>query len=108
MARLEQALIYWCCQELSAYRARHLTFELSGSDVPGEGEVKILEWLLDRNCSTSGSVALVGGDGDLVLQALTRPLTLALARTRTRTLTQTLTLTLTVTLILTVTWCCRR
>ena len=52
MARLEQALIYWCCQELSAYRARHLTFELSGSDVPGEGEVKILEWLLDRNCAT--------------------------------------------------------
>ena len=35
MSRLEQALIYWCCQELSAQRARHLTFELSGSDVPG-------------------------------------------------------------------------
>jgi len=68
MARLEQALIYWCCQELSSQRAKHLTFELSGSDVPGEGEVKILEWLLLRNCS---DVVLVGGDGDLVLQALT-------------------------------------
>ena len=64
MARLEQSLIYWCCQELSAQRARHLTFEISGSDVPGEGEVKILEWVLghvQKKAPTAGWPAQAAG-----------------------------------------------
>lgn len=71
MGALEAALVYWCCAELSTQRARHLTFELSGSDVPGEGEVKILEWILARGEERCGKIAIIGGDGDLVLQALT-------------------------------------
>jgi hypothetical protein len=66
---------------------------LSGSDAPGEGEFKIMDWLLEQsevspnpnpnpdpnpnpNPNQAGgraaprSAVLVGGDGDLVLQAL--------------------------------------
>jgi len=71
MASLEGALTYWICAELQTYRARGLRFLLSGSDVPGEGELKIVDWLLSRGGAIRGEVALVGGDGDLVLQALT-------------------------------------
>ena len=71
MASLEGALTYWICAELQTYRARGLRFLLSGSDVPGEGELKIVDWLLSRGGSIRGEVALIGGDGDLVLQALT-------------------------------------
>ena len=72
MARLESALTYWCCSELGTRRARHLAFELSGSDVPGEGEVKIIDWVLTRSASSDvHDVIFVGADGDLVLQALT-------------------------------------
>ena len=68
MATLEDALTFWCCAELSTQRARHLTLDLSGSDVPGEGEVKLVDWLLSH-AKPRGPVVLVGGDGDLVLQA---------------------------------------
>ena len=45
MAELESALLYFICSELSTYRARGVTFRLSGADVPGEGEIKLLEGL---------------------------------------------------------------
>ena len=70
---------------------RHLRILISGADAPGEGEFKIMDWLLSQCEATapgSGaggrgaggrgggagrplrSAVLVGGDGDLVLQAL--------------------------------------
>ena len=42
MRKLEEALIFFACSELSTMRARHLSFLVSGSEVPGEGEIKIL------------------------------------------------------------------
>jgi len=74
MERLEEALVYWICSELSTARGRHLRILLSGSDAPGEGEFKIMDWLLEQSeaggRAAPRSAVLVGGDGDLVLQAL--------------------------------------
>ena len=101
MDDFENAMLYFCCAELAAYRARGLTFWMSGSDVAGEGEIKLLGALRQieqaraqreqrgrasdareagRGASRTqasppaarrSSVVLVGQDGDLVLQALT-------------------------------------
>ena len=94
MRKLEEALIFFACSELNTMRARHLSFLVSGSEVPGEGEIKILGALhmiekreaerLRRQKKGEGasgggasggsrrrSAVLVGADGDLVLQALT-------------------------------------
>ena len=84
MADLENALLYFVCSELSTWRARGLSFLISGADVPGEGEIKLLGALhrtlqppppeqqpLRRRGGRRRHVVLVGMDGDLVLQALT-------------------------------------
>ena len=42
MQSFEAALIYFAYSELACYRARGLTFWVSGADVPGEGEIKLL------------------------------------------------------------------
>ena len=89
MRRLEDALVFFVCGELGTQRARGLSFFLSGADVPGEGEIKLLGALhqLERQAhqwpppqlggggvqqqGPRRTVTLVGADGDLVLQALT-------------------------------------
>jgi 5'-3' exonuclease len=91
MRKVENALIYLAYNELRARNGKGLRFLISGADVPGEGEVKLLDWLIgarlslrprrrprgdgslsprDRQPAHRPSVILVGGDGDLVLQAL--------------------------------------
>ena len=86
MAKLEESLTYFACSEASTYRGRQLRYLISGSDAPGEGEFKIMDWMLThheaqvaRDASRAAgpggerrlrSVVLVGSDGDLVLQAL--------------------------------------
>jgi 5'-3' exonuclease len=43
----------------------------SGADVPGEGELKLLDWIhLKVPAGSDESVVIVGGDADLVLQGL--------------------------------------
>ena len=75
MQRLEEALVYFCCEQLCTQRGSGLTFHVSGAETPGEGEFKLLEWLLAQDPPRGGkrppSAVIVGGDGDLVLQALT-------------------------------------
>ena len=74
MQRLEEALVYFCCEQLCTQRGSGLTFHVSGAETPGEGEFKLLEWLLAQDPPRGGkrppSAVIVGGDGDLVLQAL--------------------------------------
>ena len=74
MQRLEEALVYFCCEQLCTQRGSGLTFHVSGAETPGEGEFKLLEWLVAQDPPRGGkrppSAVIVGGDGDLVLQAL--------------------------------------
>jgi len=72
MAKIEAALLYWCSSEALRGRRQYL---LSGSDTPGEGELKILSWLLCRSCDGPAServrsAMIVGSDGDLLIHSL--------------------------------------
>lgn len=57
-------------------RFRYVEIRISGPDVPGEGELKIFDWLSTFVAARSPSlpvkdtVAVVGSDADIVLQAL--------------------------------------
>lgn len=74
MERAQQALIYWAWQRMSNPRNRlaNVRVYVSSDLVHGEGEVKLLEWILQRN-RHGDSIAIMGGDSDLVLEALVIP-----------------------------------
>jgi XRN 5'-3' exonuclease N-terminus len=79
MTLTEQALLYWAWQRLQNPRLlpAHVKIYISPSTVPGEGEVKLLEWILRQPHAlkkTAGeSIAILGGDSDLVLEGLVIP-----------------------------------
>ncbi|KAL3800357.1 hypothetical protein HJC23_003653 [Cyclotella cryptica] len=94
MDRVTNAVIYWAWKCMSK---RHWPIEgfesksshqvkiyISPSNVPGEGEVKLLDWLMRGHHSTKTknhqalvkmgeSVAIIGGDSDLVLMGMVIP-----------------------------------
>lgn len=76
MTSVEKALLYWAWQRLSNRNSclpEGVQVYISPSTVPGEGEVKLLEWM-NRHTSLPSqineSVAFLGGDADLVLEGL--------------------------------------
>jgi 5'-3' exonuclease len=77
MKLTEQALIYWAWQRLQRHSKSPLVqngvkIYISPSTVAGEGEVKLLEWILQKQ-PRGGSLAILGGDSDLVLEGLIIP-----------------------------------
>jgi hypothetical protein len=74
MDRAEQTLLYWAWQRMSNPRTRlsNVRVYISSSRVPGEGEVKLLDWILQKN-RRGDSIAIIGGDSDLVLEGLIIP-----------------------------------
>lgn len=52
-------------------RCRGVSFYVSGASVPGEGELKCIDWV-KHMCSsgTEESTVIIGGDADLILQGL--------------------------------------
>ena len=73
----EEAILYWAWQRLSARYTSLSTYNvkifISSSTVPGEGEVKLLEWIYNKQ-RKGESIAILGGDSDLVLEALVIPM----------------------------------
>lgn len=51
-------------------RFKKVTFYVSGASVPGEGELKCIDWVKLMGLSGEDSVVLIGGDADLVLQGM--------------------------------------
>lgn len=50
---------------------RGVKFYISGASVPGEGELKCIDWVKHMCAAgTAESAVIVGGDADLVLQGL--------------------------------------
>ena len=50
---------------------RGVRFYISGAGVPGEGELKCVDWIKHIcKAGTEESVIIVGGDADLILQGL--------------------------------------
>jgi hypothetical protein len=100
MDKAHEAVLYWAWQRLdrSSNKLANVKIYISPSTVPGEGEVKLLDWLLHaggqglqplqkRNGKRKGagkgkiisqgeSVAIYGGDSDLVLEGLVIPPTI--------------------------------
>jgi hypothetical protein len=74
MTLAEHCLLYWAWQRLSNPRhaLANVKIYISSSDVPGEGEIKLLEWILQKN-RNGESIAIMGGDSDLVLEGLVIP-----------------------------------
>jgi 5'-3' exoribonuclease 2 len=76
MKSVEQALLYWAWQRLSNRNSclpEGVHVYISPSSVPGEGEVKLLEWLYRHTShphQINESVAFLGGDADLVVEGL--------------------------------------
>jgi len=71
MRKAAEACLYYVWQRLNQKRLRGIKFYISGADVPGEGEVKLLDWMQIPTLVRPGdSVAMIGGDSDLVLEGL--------------------------------------
>ena len=77
MSTAEQALLYWVWQRLSSrtncLAANNVKVFISPSTVPGEGEIKLLEWIYSKPNRRGESIAILGGDSDLVLEGLVIP-----------------------------------
>ena len=73
MERANQAMLYWAWQRMVSPDGplSKVSIYISASDSPGEGEVKILDWILRKR--PQGSLAIMGGDSDLVLEGLVIP-----------------------------------
>jgi hypothetical protein len=72
--RIESTLLYWAWQRLQHRHSklRDVRIYISPSTVAGEGEVKILEWILQKP-RQGESVAILGRDSDLLLEGLIIP-----------------------------------
>ena len=77
MNQAATTILYWAWQRLQRRRASPLHGRqvfFSSADTPGEGEVKLMEWLqspvTNNIIGPRDQVILMGGDSDLVLEAL--------------------------------------
>lgn len=68
---LRDAVEYWAYSRLQNDRKyRNVDIRVSGADVPGEGELKLIDFCRAAGLHESDSVIVVGGDADIVLQGL--------------------------------------
>lgn len=68
---VRDAVTYWAYSRLQNDRKyRNVDIRISGSDVPGEGELKLIDFCRAANLPELDSVVIVGGDADIVLQGL--------------------------------------
>jgi 5'-3' exonuclease len=63
---------HWPVEHVEKKSSHNVKIYISPSSVPGEGEVKLLDWMLKTQDHQSlvqlgESVAIIGGDSDLVL-----------------------------------------
>lgn len=67
-----EALAYFICQRLSSRKYEHVKFYVSGANVAGEGELKIMKYIksMPERMQQRDVFALVGSDADLVLLAI--------------------------------------
>lgn len=62
---------YWAYTRLQNDRKyRNVDICISGCDVAGEGELKLMDYFRSEHVASSDSVVVVGGDADIVLQGL--------------------------------------
>lgn len=68
---IRDSIEYWAYSRLQNDRKyRNVDIRISGADVPGEGELKLIDFCRTANLPSTDSVIVVGGDADIVLQGL--------------------------------------
>lgn len=71
MYHVRDAVQYWAYMRLQTDpRFAHLNVWVSGADVPGEGELKIIDYCRAAGFHPLDSIVVVGSDADIVLQGL--------------------------------------
>jgi len=75
MIRLKEALCFYACARLQRNRRySNIEFYISGGDVPGEGEVKIMERIYflasQDNRASQASYMIFGSDADIVVMGI--------------------------------------
>lgn len=69
---LRDSMLYWTHSRLQNDRKyQGVEFFISGPDVAGEGELKIVDFCRNGFVRSGDSVVVIGGDADIVLQGLT-------------------------------------
>ncbi len=69
---LRDAILYWTHSRLQNDRKyQQVDFFISGPDVAGEGELKIVDFCRSHYIRQGDSLVVIGGDADIVLQGLT-------------------------------------
>eukprot|EP00752_Nemacystus_decipiens_P010116 g9017.t1 len=70
MEAVASAMEYYAFQECTRPCFERVKFYISGANVPGEGELKCIDWLKRMSKGGSENAVIVGGDADLILQGL--------------------------------------
>lgn len=72
MNKIKQALMFYCCQRLQSKKYGNVQYVISGADAAGEGETKLIAWILDqqRFHQPIDRYLVIGSDSDLVLLTL--------------------------------------
>ena len=73
MTQMENVMMCYALQRMQRNDFKNLTFFISGSDCPGEGELKIVDWINNHMPSFNDSIVICGSDSDILLQAMALP-----------------------------------
>ena len=70
MSAMENLMICYTLQRVNRPVFRDLTVFISGAQVPGEGEIKIIEWIHNHMPNHNDSCIICGSDSDIILQTI--------------------------------------
>lgn len=70
MNSMENLMICYTLQRVQRPDFKNLTVFISGAQVPGEGELKLVEWINDHMPNHNDSCIICGSDSDIILQAI--------------------------------------
>lgn len=73
MTQMENVMMCYALQRMQRNDFKNLTFFISGSDCPGEGELKIVDWINNHMPSYNDTIVICGSDSDILLQAMALP-----------------------------------
>eukprot|EP01041_Mallomonas_annulata_P010449 gene10449-21802_t len=71
MDRTESLMLCYAFQRAQRSDFRNVSFYISDASSPGEGELKIIDWIQTCVANQSDSIVICGSDSDIILQALT-------------------------------------
>jgi 5'-3' exonuclease len=71
MNQMEDVVSTYVLQRMRRTTFKNLSVFISGSDCPGEGELKLINWIQHIMPSCDDSVAICSKDGDVLVQAMT-------------------------------------